>query len=164
MLRIVAIGLSASFGVAVVCVLGVLFHLRADVLPAWMVFDRRKLEAVVEEIRRRPIRPEEVVALRIDPTVTGSVRLVEARERVVRGRGAGWVWATRTKEGHLKVVIETRDMGHLGEYGYAYSEVPLTLVPLDEHWSTVDVPGRLSLVAPDAKIDDHWWAVVYNLD
>jgi hypothetical protein len=62
------------------------------------------------------------------------------------------------------VAIETRDMGHASEYGFAYFEVPLTLVPLDANWSTIDVPGRLTVVGADARIDEHWWAVLYNLD
>lgn len=55
-------------------------------------------------------------------------------------------------------------MGHAGEYGFAYSEVPLMPVPLDANWSTVDVPGRLTIVGSDAQIDEHWWAVLNNLD
>jgi hypothetical protein len=37
-------------------------------------------------------------------------------------------------------------------------------VPLDANWSTVNVPGRLSIVGADARIDEHWWAVLDNLD
>jgi hypothetical protein len=158
--KTLAIALAALVGIGAL----VVGALELFVLPALGGFDRRRFEAVVDEVRRRPLRPGEEVALRLDPNAPGPVHLVEAEEELVRGGGAGRVWAARTKEGHLKVVIETRDLGHAGEYGFAYSDVPLKLAPLDEHWSIVDVPGRLNIVAPDARIDDHWWAVLYNLD
>lgn len=125
-------------------------------------FDRRRLEAIVAEVRRLQIAPGQQVTLRLakldDP---GSLRPA-GDEPLVRGRGAGLVWAERTREGKLKVVIETRDLGHAGEYGYAYSEVPLRATPLDANWSTVDVPGTLNIL--EAQIDEHWWSVLYNLD
>jgi hypothetical protein len=158
--KTLAVALVALVGLGAL-VVGVLVRY---VLPALGGFDRRRFEAVVEEIRRRPLRPGEEAALRLDPKAPGSVHLVEAEEELVRGGGAGRVWAARSKEGHLKVVIETRDLGHAGEYGYAYSDAPLKLAPLDANWSTVDVPGRLNIVGPDARIDEHWWAVLYNLD
>ncbi|APR80776.1 Hypothetical protein A7982_06123 [Minicystis rosea] len=125
-------------------------------------FDRHRFEAIVAEVRRLPIEPGQQVTLRAgdlgDPR---SLRPVGDEPRV-RGKGAGLVWAERTREGKLKVVIETSDQGHMGEHGFAFSEVPLQPKPLDARWSTVDVPGHLNIV--DARIDDHWWSVLYNLD
>jgi hypothetical protein len=71
-----------------------------------------------------------------------------------------------TADSKLKVVVETRDLGHAGEYGFAYSEVPLAAGPPGggSNWSELDLPGRLKLVQPDMKIDDNWWQVCYNLD
>lgn len=157
-----AVALAVLIGIGVLVVVG--FWVRSA-LPTASGFDRRRFEAVVAEVRRRPIRAGEQVALRLaDPTVPSSTRLIEAGEGVVRGGGAGRVWAERTKDGHLKVVIETQDAGHAGEYGFAFSEVPLKAVPLDASWSTIDVPGRLTVVGANAKIDEHWWAVLDNLD
>jgi hypothetical protein len=124
-------------------------------------FDRRRFEAVVEGARGLAIPPGETVALRMLPF---SSRLVETEARLERGDGAGRVWANRTKEGHMKVVIETRDLGHAGQYGFAYSDVPLTPERMDENWSTLDVPSQLRIVDADARIDEHWWRVVNNLD
>ena len=158
--KTLAIALAVLVGLGALVVGAFALHL----LPTAGRFDRRRFEAAVEEVRRRPIRAGGAVALRLDPNAPDSVHLIEAEEELVRGGGAGRIWATRTKEGHLKVVIETRDMGHAGEYGFAYSEVPLMPVPLDANWSTVDVPGRLTIVGSDAQIDEHWWAVLNNLD
>jgi hypothetical protein len=161
-LKTLAVALAVLLGVGTLVVVGCLVR---SVLPAKSAFDRRRFEAVVAEVRRRPIPAGEQVALRLaDPTVPGSARLIEAEAALARGGGAGRVWAERTKDGHLKVVIETQDAGHAGEYGFAFSEVPLKRVPLDANWSTVDVPGRLTIVGADAQIDEHWWAVLDNLD
>jgi hypothetical protein len=67
--------------------------------PAAGRFDRRCFKVVVEEVRRRPIRAGEEVALRLAaPKVPGSLRLVEAEEERVGGRrrwlGRGHVGAT----------------------------------------------------------------------
>ena len=111
------------------------------------------------------IAPGESKSFRLDDLDDpGSLRPSAAAERRARGQGAGDVWAQRTADGKLKVVIETRDLGHAGEYGFAYSEAPLIPTKLDGEWLSLDVPGRLNLVLPRMRIDDHWWEVVYNLD
>ncbi|MHC4505338.1 MAG: hypothetical protein ACYTFI_18710, partial [Planctomycetota bacterium] len=76
----------------------------------------------------------------------------------------GIVWAQMAKDGNLKVVIETRDLGHAGEYGFAYSDVPMSPRPFGGDWFTLDVPGNLYLVLPGMRIDDNWWKVLNNLD
>jgi hypothetical protein len=124
-------------------------------------FDRNRFEAIVQDARGRDIPPGETVALRVLPF---SSRLVDTEAMLQRGDGAGRVWANRTKEGHLKVVIETRDLGHAGQYGYAYSDVALAPEPMDTNWSTIDVPSQLRIVDADARIDEHWWRVLNNLD
>ena len=144
-LKTLAIALAVLVGLGALVVGAFVLYLR----PTAGRFDRRRFEAVVEEARRRPIRAGGAVALRLDPNAPDSVHLIEAEEELVGGGGAGRIWATRTEEGHLKVVIETRDMGHAGEYGFAYSEVPLMPVPLDANWSTVVLPGRLTWTEPD---------------
>lgn len=69
-------------------------------------------------------------------------------------------------DGNLTVVIETRDLGHAGEYGFAYSDRPLSPEPFDGggSWLRIDVPGDLNMVMPEMKIDGHWWKVECNLN
>jgi hypothetical protein len=55
-------------------------------------------------------------------------------------------------------------LGHAGQYGFAYSEVPLTPERMDANWSTIDVPSQLQIVDDHSRIDEHWWRVVNNLD
>jgi hypothetical protein len=146
----------------IVCVC--LVAVAAGVRSAWLFlggFDRSRFEAIVEEARSRSIAPGETVALRVHP---GSSHLVETDSTLTRGAGRGRVWASRTKEGHLKVVIETNDLGHAGQYGFAYSDVALAPEPMDTNWSTIDVPSQLRIVDADGRIDEHWWRVLNNLD
>lgn len=127
-------------------------------------FDRGHHEAIVARVRALNLAPSESITLRLDdPDEPKSLRLVKPDEQFARGQGVGNVWA-RSRHGHLTVVIETRDLGHAGEYGFAYSDEALSLEPFGEHWFTLDVPSKINIVQPDMKIDAHWWKVVYNLD
>ena len=126
-------------------------------------FDKPRFEAVVQEVRQRALKPGASIELRLDDIHDPkSLRVRKANEVFDRGQGVGNVWATVTADGKLKVVIETRDLGHAGQYGFAYSDAPLT--PTPSSWGKdvfeLDVPGDLQ--APAKKIDDHWWEV-YNL-
>lgn len=128
-------------------------------------FDRERFERVVDQVRRSGLAPGETREFRLDdPREPTSLRPCREGETFGRGLGAGSVWGERTREGKLKVVIETRDLGHAGEYGFAFSEEPLEPKPCGGGWSTLDVPGHLNLVLPDMKIDGSWWRVLYNLD
>lgn len=128
-------------------------------------FERARWEAVVRRVEALGVAPGETKELRLDdleePMSLRPRRPEEGRER---GQGAGSVWAQRTPEGRLMVVIETRDLGHAGEYGFAYSEVPLSPTAFGGGWLSLDVPGHLQLALPSMQIDERWWGVVYNLD
>jgi len=138
---------------------------RALFFPPGGRFDRPRFEAIVKEVRRYPIAPGKEVDLRLDDISNPrSLRPRGDDELILRGKGVGNVWAARTVGGHLKVVIETKDSGHAGEYGFAYSEEPLTPHRLDENWSTIAVPGPINIVESNAQIDAHWWSVLNNLD
>lgn len=127
-------------------------------------FDRAHNEAIVARVRALNPAPGEAMLLRLDdPDEPKSLRLVKPDEQFARGQGVGNVWA-RSRKGHLTVVIETRDLGHAGEYGFAYSDEALSLEPFGDHWFTLDVPSKINIVQPDMQIDAHWWKVVYNLD
>ena len=150
------------------------FVLLAILFIAWMIFrhnpfafHRSRFEAVVARVRTFQIPPGETWEFRLDSlTDPGSLRRRSPSALSERGRGAGDVWASRTAVGKLKVVIETLDLGHAGERGFAYSEEPLTPKPFgfSGGWYSIDVPGHLNLVKPEMKIDESWWKVIYNLD
>jgi len=128
-------------------------------------FDRKHFEAVVARVRTMAQPAGQEFQFRLDdPSDPASLRNLKPNEMFLRGQGTGNVWASVTPAGELKVVIQTRDLGHAGEYGFAYSDVPLSPKPFGSSWSYLDVPGRINLVQPKMKIDDHWWEVLYNLD
>jgi hypothetical protein len=128
-------------------------------------FNRQKMEAVVQQVRLMELEPGRDHALRLDDlTKPQSIRLVGPDEPFRRGQNEGNVWARRLSDGHLSVVIETRDLGHAGEYGFAYSDATLSPKPFGGPWLQLDIPGPLIYVLPSMKIDDNWWKVVYNLD
>jgi len=127
-------------------------------------FDRAHFNAVVDQVRGMSLEPGREIRLRLDnPADPASLRLVKPDETFPRGAGAGCVWA-KVSDDNLVVVIETSDVGHAGEYGFAYSDVPLSSRPFGGGWFTIDVPGYINLVQPGMKIDDYWWKVLYNLD
>jgi len=127
-------------------------------------FDRAHFNAVVDQVRAMSFVSGREIQLRLDdPADPKSLRLVKPEETFPRGSGAGRVWA-KVNDNKLVVVIETSDLGHAGEYGFAYSDVPLSSRPFGGGWFTIDAPGHIHLVKPSMKIDDHWWEVVYNLD
>jgi hypothetical protein len=119
-------------------------------------FDQAQFAAIVEQVEAIGIQPGESFELRLDDiTNPKSLRTVKPNEFFDRGNGAGDVWAARAADGSLTVVIETRDLGHAGEYGFAYTGTsPPT--PITD-WGATDLPGPLNRV--DKKINDHWWAV-----
>jgi hypothetical protein len=131
-------------------------------------FDRERFEAIVQEVRALKVKPGEEKELRLDDlSDPKSLRVLKSDEEFYKfrlGRRAGNVWATMTPERKLKVVIETRDLRHAGEYGFAYSEAVLSPEPFGESWFRLDVPGRLKQVEPKRQIDDHWWEVKNGLD
>jgi hypothetical protein len=122
-------------------------------------------EAVVAQVRSVSPTVGEDVQFRLDdPSEPASLRIRKPNETFVRGQGVGNVWGRVTPNGALKVVIETRDLGHAGEFGFAYSDAPLSAKPFGGDWFFLDVPGRINLVLPKMRIDDNWWEVLYNLD
>jgi hypothetical protein len=157
--------------------LGVAVYLLPACTPVGMItivfkqnpgrFDRQALEVIVAQVRRAELKLGERREFVVD-RVRGaeSLHAFKPDQSLSRGHGAGHVWAQMSADNTLKVVIETRDLGHAGEYGFAYSEVPLSPAPSGKggNWCTIDVPGHLTFVTPAMKIDDHWWKVAYNLD
>ncbi len=130
-------------------------------------FDRQSLEAIVAQVRLAELKPGELREFVVDRAKDPkSLQAFQPDQSLSRGHGAGHVWAQMSVDNKLKVVIETRDLGHAGEYGFAYSDVPLLPAPSGSSgdWYTIDVPSHLTLVTPAMKINDHWWKVAYNLD
>jgi hypothetical protein len=129
-------------------------------------FDRDYFESVVKHVRARGLKPGEKKGFSVDDLAKApSPDAIKLKRDFRSGPGAGTIWAEMTVEGKLKVVIMTRDLGHAGEYGFAYSEAPLKPIPLGGgSWLRLDLPGHLNIVLPDMKIDENWWQVIYNLD
>lgn len=128
-------------------------------------FDRVRLTSVVDHVRKMGIKPGEqrkfVLNAALDPT---SLTQVGPERSFQSGQGVGRVWAVTSHTGALTVVIETRDLGHAGEYGFAYLDAPLAPEPFGESWLRLDVPGPLNQVALKMKLDAHWWRVENHLD
>jgi hypothetical protein len=130
-------------------------------------FDQKSFGGLVEQVRHMGLVPGEQKEFWVDTlSDPKSIRPLKSGTIVDRGQGIGHVWAEVSRDGKLKVVVETRDLGHAGEYGFAYSDEPLLPEPFatGSNWFSIDVPGRLNLVLSSMKVDDHWWKVVYNLD
>jgi len=130
-------------------------------------FDRKSLGGLVEQVRLMRLMPGEQKEFRVDTlSDPKSIRPLKSGTIVDGEQGVGHVWAEVSRDGKLKVVIETRNLGHAGEYGFAYSDVALLPEPFGtgRDWFSINVPGHLNLVQPSMKVDEHWWKVVYNLD
>jgi hypothetical protein len=74
---------------------------------------------------------------------------------IERGKGAGWIWASRQKD-RLVVWIETLDLGHGGEYGYVYASDGMP--PIWDH----DMHGERWEITE--RLDEGWWKIKYDLD
>lgn len=124
------------------------------------LFHRSRFEAVVARVRDMPLEVGETKLLRLDDlSDPASLRPCEPDEFFRRGECEGVVWARLDADGRLAVVIQTRDLGHAGSFGYAYSDAQLTPTSDDPSWSWIAVPGPLNLVRAGGKMDDHWWKV-----
>ncbi len=135
--------------------------------PGPGTFDKPRFVAIVQQVRALGVKPCQQLELRLDDVSNPkSLRRLKPKEAFGPGWGEGNVWVEMTAGGKLKVVIETKDLGHCGEYGFGYSESPLSLQPLGENgeWYLLDLPGPVNIVSPDMKIDDNWWEVLNNLN
>jgi len=70
--------------------------------------------------------------------------------------GGQEIWAERTADRKLKVVILTEDDGYRGAYGFAFSETPLSPSPDATGAVHLDVPGPLTASSVKQQIDAHW--------
>lgn len=140
-----------------------LFTLVLDQNPG--PFDRARMQQIVDRVRLLGIKPGEDRNLRLDDLSNpSSLRVTKPQEVFPRGEGAGNVYARVSANGELTAVIETKDLGHAGEYGFAYTELNPTPDPNYAGVLNVDAPCPLKMTTPDMKIDAHWWKVLYNLD
>lgn len=72
-----------------------------------------------------------------------------------RGKGAGHIWVSRSGD-LLTVWIETLDLGHAGEYGYAYSTTDQEPAWDHDAWGE-----RWQL---EDRLEAHWWMISHRLD
>ncbi len=105
-----------------------------------------------------------ILELRLDNLADPSSlrRLKSPQETFQAGKGPGTVWAERTADGRLKVLIETRDcMGYFDSdgYGFAFFEAPLSR-STEFHGESCPTfePDGLPIFEK-RKIDDGWWEV-----
>lgn len=157
--------LAAAAGVLGICVLiSIVFwrQIYFFVLQRPGSFDQDNYQAVVDHVRAIGVLPGETKHFRLsDLDDPKTLHLRAEDEGTERGRGAGNVWAARSTKGTLVVVIETRDLGHAGEFGFAYSDNPSSLFG--------DVREALDSSAPPLtqvrrQLGDHWWEVYNDLD
>lgn len=125
-------------------------------------FDRVRMDTIVDEVRRQMIESaigvngDNITEFKIEDFGNAkSLRIVPADQR-----GHVNVWARRMPDGALEVSILTNDRGHLGAYGFAYSDAPLSSIR-EEGMSYLKVPGPM--MYPGGSIDKHWWKI-YNND
>lgn len=76
-------------------------------------------------------------------------------ESIPSDGNAGTVFVHHDKAGWYAISIVTKDLGHLGYYGYIYSEEPLDG---GDTWATGSY-GILDTIGD--KVSEHWW-VAYN--
>ncbi len=124
-------------------------------------FDQPRFQAMAEAVKAKGVKPgEEYIEMRFDRmNDPQSLRRLGPSEYIPRGRGAGNVWASRDANGKLTVIIETKDFGHAGEFGYAYSEIPPQKSGEPEPLSFGEVPN-LRCTEPAGKVAENWWEVV----
>ncbi|MCP4438615.1 MAG: hypothetical protein GY810_06685 [Aureispira sp.] len=116
----------------------------------------KQYDDIVSKIKSFSIPENSTQRYRI--TDFGDIETLEAIADDVsfpRGQGAGTVWAHRTTN-NLIVYIETKDQGHAGEFGYAYSENGER-----SGWPTEDFVRYWSI---DKQVSENWWRVSYRLD
>ena len=110
-------------------------------------FDAERMNGIVEAVRRQQVGEEEVAFRMEDTSRPGTLYPIPET-----GRTYGNVWAQK-RNGALQVAIMTRNSGHLGEYGFVFSEVPVTAS--EDYPTYYDVPGPMRELG--TRIEDHWW-------
>ena len=113
----------------------------------WFHADR--MNGIVEAVRRQQFGENEAVIFRVED-FSRPETLQPLQHSVMQPEPN--IWA-RKKNGALQVAIITRDSGHIGEYGFVYSEMPVTVTR--EGSTYYDVIGPMMELG--GKIDDHWW-------
>jgi hypothetical protein len=124
-------------------------------------FDRAQMESLVAQVRQQKFSDEKDFNWDV---IAGKATLLPATTIDEGIRVANWVWARRTEDQKLDVVIMTVNGGHAVSYGFAYSDK--ILVPEKDPDSEVlllDVPG-MNETSPEEKIDEHWWEVFDDKD
>jgi hypothetical protein len=125
-------------------------------------FDQHRLEAMVDAVKAWGIKPGEDFELRFDRmNDPRSLRFLPRWpvENIRRGKEGGDVWVSRDPNGKLTVIIETKDLGHAGQFGYAYSEIPPQKAGKDE---SLEFGENSNLRCTNAgwKVAANWWEVV----
>ena len=120
-------------------------------------FHREQMESLVAQVRSQKFYGEKDFKW---AEVSGTARLLTV---ATKGNDS-LVFAERSPDQTLKVVIVIHNEGHMGGYGFAYSDSPLEpvrdpLAPEDKDLLRLELPGPLRNSRPKMRIDSHWWEV-----
>ena len=120
-------------------------------------------QAVVDAVRGYDLSPGVDHSFRVDEPWRATTLRVTPEMKADRGAGVGMVWATKTVDGALTVVLQVSDLGHAGVDGYAFADEPFTITTDDDgyRWAE-ELPGYIDLVR--SELDEHWWVVYFDLD
>ncbi len=115
--------------------------------------NRDRYDALRDAAIARAPDPGETLELRAVDLDPGRLHPAGSSDHT-RGRGRGLVWVVVHDDGTQHVFIETIDLGHAGEYGYAWSSEGTPRWPADE------LGERWEL---SREIGDGWWTVAFKL-
>lgn len=125
-------------------------------------FEQNRLQALVEAVEAMGVKSgEEEIEMRfdrMDDPQSLRLRRPGPSDYIPRGQEAGNVWASRDSNGNLTVIILTKDFGHAGQFGYAYSEIPPQEFGEGEPLEFGELPN-LRCTTTDWKVAENWWQV-----
>ncbi len=154
-----------ALGIALIPIARVGYHIASD---AWFYFgpspkpDFSHLERIVELVRQAGVAPGETKQFMVDDVVRPKV-LTSGFPTIpepAKSRRCP-VWAERSADGNLKVVIESAIPEKKHHVGFATSDTPLASEGSTD-WLVLDLPGPLIYSQKTGLVGilkDRWWMV-----
>jgi hypothetical protein len=128
--------------------------------------DLDKCKLIVEELKNRDLPNDTLLQFYIEDLdmkkglyeVVKNDRyqsvLVSSGKIIESGMGRGSIHVYKSNS-DIMIFIETKDQGHLGEYGYGYSSEPNKLNWDHDNWG--------EFWQNDSQLDNHWWQIYFDL-